>query len=210
MSAQAPPTEAPEVAEAEVRRLTLGSIILGALLVIGGIVGLLYVVLATITSAILFAWLLIVAGILAFLDAWRRRGRDGFWASAITGVANFAAGVVILWRPAESLLALTMLVAAFLLVGGTFRIVTGLAGGVPGAGWLVLHGVFDVVLAVLIIANLPEASFYVLGVMLSVSLLADGVALIVLGTVAHRGLGRIATWGTGAARMRDTTRPRHA
>ena len=107
----------------------------------------------------------------------------------------------------QSLVALTMLVAVFLLVGGLFRILIGVAGGLPGSGWLVLHGVVDVVLAVLIIANMPEASFYVLGVLLSISLLVDGTALVVLGSVAHRGLGRIAAF----ARVRESPRsPRRA
>jgi hypothetical protein len=68
--------------------------------------------------------------------------------------------------------------------------------------------VIDVLLSVLIIANLPAASFYVLGVMLSVSLLVDGLALMVLGTVAHRGLGRITTF----ARIEEVpgAAPRHA
>jgi uncharacterized membrane protein HdeD (DUF308 family) len=196
-----------EATAGELRRATLLSIALGLLLVVGGVIGLIYVVLATITSAILFAWLLMVAGVFALVDAWQRRGKDGFWASALTGVLNLAAGLIILWKPAESLVALTMLVAVFLLVGGLYRILIGVAVGLPGSGWLVLHGVVDVVLAVLIIANLPEASFYVLGVLLSISLLVDGTALVVLGSVAHRGLGRIAAF----ARVRESPRsPRHA
>jgi uncharacterized membrane protein HdeD (DUF308 family) len=196
-----------EATAGELRRATLLSIALGLLLVVGGVIGLIYVVLATITSAILFAWLLMVAGVFALVDAWQRRGKDGFWASALTGVLNLAAGVIILWKPAESLVALTMLVAVFLLVGGLFRILIGVAGGLPGSGWLVLHGVVDVVLAVLIIANMPEASFYVLGVLLSISLLVDGTALVVLGSVAHRGLGRIAAF----APVHESPRsPRHA
>lgn len=196
-----------EATAGELRRATLLSIALGLLLVVGGVIGLIYVVLATITSAILFAWLLMVAGVFALVDAWQRRGKDGFWASALTGVLNLAAGLIILWKPAESLVALTMLVAVFLLVGGLFRILIGVAVGLPGSGWLVLHGVVDVVLAVLIIANLPEASFYVLGVLLSISLLVDGMALVVLGSVAHRGLGRIAAF----ARVHESPRsPRHA
>ncbi len=183
-----------EATAGELRRATVLSIALGLLLVVGGVIGLIYVVLATITSAILFAWLLMVAGGLALVDAWQRRGKDGFWASALTGVLNLAAGVIILWKPAESLVALTMLVAVFLLVGGLFRILIGVAVALPGSGWLVLHGVVDVVLAVLIIANMPEASFYVLGVLLSVSLLVDGTALVLLGSAAHRGLGRIAAF----------------
>jgi uncharacterized membrane protein HdeD (DUF308 family) len=196
-----------EASARELRRATFLSIALGLLLVVGGVIGLIYVVLATITSAILFAWLLMVAGGLALVDAWQRRGKDGFWASALTGVLNLAAGLIILWKPAESLVALTMLVAVFLLVGGLFRILIGVAVGLHGSGWLVLHGVVDVVLAVLIIANLPEASFYVLGVLLSISLLVDGTALVVLGSVAHRGLGRIAAF----TRVHESPRsPRHA
>jgi uncharacterized membrane protein HdeD (DUF308 family) len=196
-----------EASARELRRATLLSVALGLLLVVGGVIGLIYVVLATITSAILFAWLLMVAGGLALVDAWQRRGKDGFWASALTGVLNLAAGVIILWKPAESLLALTMLVAVFLLVGGLFRLLIGVAVGLPGSGWLVLHGVVDVLLAVLIIANMPEASFYVLGVLLSVSLLVDGSALVMLGSVAHRGLGRIAAF---AGVHESTGSPRRA
>jgi hypothetical protein len=55
-----------------------------------------------------------------------------------------------------------------------------------------LHEVVDVLLGVFIIADLPESSFYLLGVMLAVSLLVDGLARMVLRAVAHRGLGRIA------------------
>jgi uncharacterized membrane protein HdeD (DUF308 family) len=195
-----------EATAGELRRATLLSVTLGLLLVLGGVTGLIYVGLATITSAILFAWLLMAAGVLALVDAWQRRGKDGFWASALTGVLNLAAGVIILWKPAESLVALTMLVAVFLLVGGLFRMLIGVAVGLPGSGWLVLHGVVDVVLAALIIANLPEASFYVLGVLLSVSLLVDGTALVVLGSVAHRGPGRVAF-----ARVHEAPgSPRHA
>jgi uncharacterized membrane protein HdeD (DUF308 family) len=103
----------------------------------------------------------------------------------------------VLWKPAESIVALTMLVAFFLLVGGKFRIVGGIAGRVPGGGWLVLHGLIDVLLAALIIADFQNSSYYVLGVFLSVSLLVDGVALVMtLGSVAHRGLGRIVGFGS--------------
>ena len=80
-----------EPAAAELRRAAMLSVVLGLLLVIGGMIGLVYIVVATITSAILFAWLLIFGGGLALVDAWQRRGKDGFWASAVTGVVNLAA-----------------------------------------------------------------------------------------------------------------------
>jgi hypothetical protein len=67
--------------------------------------------------------------------------------------------------------------------------------------------VVDVLLGVLIIADLPESSFYLLGVMLAVSLLVDGLARMVLRAVAHRGLGRIAPF----TRVQEVPgAPRHA
>jgi uncharacterized membrane protein HdeD (DUF308 family) len=175
----------------EVRRATTLSIVLGVLLVAAGVLGLMFVWIATLTTAILFAWLLLAGGVFALVDAWQRRGHDGFWASAITGVLNIATGVLILWQPAASILALTMLVAVFLLVGGMLRLAAAAAGRVPGPGWMALHGIVDVVLAVLIIATLPTSSLYVLGTLLSVSLLVDGIALAVLGAAAQRGLGML-------------------
>lgn len=197
MSTASPLT--PDSPVQEARRVTLLSVVLGIVLVAAGILGLVYVWIATITTAILFSWLLLVGGVAALVDAWQRRGHDGFWASAITGVLNLAAGLVILWRPAESLLALTMLVAVFLLFGGFLRLMGAAAGRVPGMGWMLLHGLVDVVLAVLIIATLPTSSFYVLGTLLSVSLLVDGMALLTLGVAAHRGLGRLGAATRGLA-----------
>ena len=191
----------------EARKVSALSVVLGLLLVAAGVLGLIYVYVATVTSAILFAWLLLISGIAALVDAWRRRGQDGFWASAITGVLNLGAAVVIFWRPAQSILALTMLVAVFLLVGGMLRIAGALAAPVPGSGWMGLHGLVDVLLAVLILATLPTSSYYVLGTLLSVSLLVDGIALAVLGSVAHRGLGRL---GSMVGRGLSGTSTRHA
>jgi uncharacterized membrane protein HdeD (DUF308 family) len=175
----------------EVRRATALTAVLGVLMIVAGVLGLIYVGIATVTSAILFAWLLLAGGVVALVDAWRRRGQAGFWASAITGVVNVAAGLVILWKPGAGILALTMLVATFLLFGGLFRLAAAVAARVPGSGWMVLHGVIDLVLAVLIIATLPTSSLYVLGTLLSVSLLVDGVSLVMVGALAHRGLGRL-------------------
>jgi uncharacterized membrane protein HdeD (DUF308 family) len=173
----------------EVRSVTLMSVVLGVLLIVAGVLGLIFVWVATLTTAILFAWLLLAGGVFALVDAWQRRGHDGFWTSAVTGTLNLVAGALILWKPAASILALTMLVAVFLLVGGILRLAAAAAGRVPGPGWVALHGIIDIVLAVLIIATLPMSSLYVLGTLLSVSLLVDGIALAVLGTAAHRGLG---------------------
>jgi uncharacterized membrane protein HdeD (DUF308 family) len=54
------------------RRVTACSIALGVLLILAGSLGHVYVVAATITSAILFAWLLLMAGTAALVDAWQR------------------------------------------------------------------------------------------------------------------------------------------
>jgi uncharacterized membrane protein HdeD (DUF308 family) len=188
----------------DARRATGWSIALGVLMIIGGIVGLIYVGVATVTSLILFAWLFLAAGIVALIEAWQRRGRDGFWPSLLTGVLCIGAGIIIFWRPSQSLLALTMLAGVFFLVGGSFRIITGLFAGVAGGGWMVLQGVIDIFLAVLIIGDWPDSSYYVLGVLLSVSLLVDGMSIALVGSVAHKGLGRIPTFGSYGAT------PRHA
>src|SRR6476660_2821026 len=96
-------------------------VVLGAALIALGVVALGSVGIATMASVLVFGWILVVAGILETVHAWRIRGWSGFTRHLLGGVLSFVVGGLIVANPAAGMLSLTLLMAAFFIVGGIFR-----------------------------------------------------------------------------------------
>src|SRR3954453_9663816 len=84
---------------------------LGVILVLAGLVGLVYTGVATLTSMLLFGWLLLIGGVIGLLHSVQARGSNFFWLGVIVAALNIAAGVVVIRRPDAAAAALTMFAA---------------------------------------------------------------------------------------------------
>ncbi|MFC5799980.1 HdeD family acid-resistance protein [Streptomyces formicae] len=164
---------------------------LGVVLVVCGLVGLVYANVATLTSMLLFGWLLLIGGLVGLLQAIESRGSNFFWLAVIVAALYIAAGVVVIRHPQGTAEALTMFAALLFLTGGLFRLVGSVVVRGPHFGWTLLQGVFGLLLGVLVLANWPDSSRYVLGVFFSLALLFDGLGLIAVGIGGRRILGMV-------------------
>ncbi|WP_155055836.1 HdeD family acid-resistance protein [Streptomyces blattellae] len=154
---------------------------LGVILVLAGLVGLVYTGVATLTSMLLFGWLLLIGGVVGLAHAIQARGSNFCWLGVIVAALNIAAGVVIIRKPDEAVAALTMFAALLFLTGGLFRLVGSLVVRGPQFGWTLLVGAFDLLLGILVLADWPSSSQYVIGAFFSLALLFDGLGLIATG-----------------------------
>ncbi|PJN41849.1 HDED protein [Streptomyces sp. CB02959] len=161
--------------------------ILGIILVLAGIVGLIYVAAATLTTMLLFGWLLLIGGLVGLVHAVQSRGSSFFWLAVIVAALNIAAGVVVLRLPDATAAALTMFAALLFLTGGLFRLAGAVVVRGPQFGWTLLQGVIGILLGVLVLANWPESSLYVIGAFFSLELLFDGLGLLAMG-IGGRGV----------------------
>ncbi|WP_351230861.1 DUF308 domain-containing protein [Streptomyces sp. NPDC002133] len=164
---------------------------LGVILVLAGVVGLVYVGVATLTSMLLFGWLLLIGGLVGLLQAIESRGSHFFWLAVVVAALNIAAGVVVIRHPQGSAEALTMFAALLFLTGGLFRLVGSVVVRGPQFGWTLLQGAFGLLLGILVLANWPESSRYVLGAFFSLALLFDGLGLIAVGIGGRRIIGTV-------------------
>ncbi|MFH8988169.1 HdeD family acid-resistance protein [Streptomyces sp. NPDC017940] len=160
--------------------------LLGAILAVGGLVGLVYAGVATLTSMLLFGWLLLVGGVVALLHAVQSRGTNFFWLGVVVAALNLAAGVVVIRRPDVAAEALTMFAALLFLTGGVFRLVGSLVVRGPQMAVTLLQGAFGVLLGVLVLGGWPSSSQYVIGTFFSLALLFDGLGLIATGIGGRR------------------------
>jgi len=60
-----------------------------------------------------------------------------------------------------------------------------LAGRNPYGAWTLLHGLIGVLLGVLILAGWPESAAWVIGTLVAVDLLVNGIRLIAMGLAAR-------------------------
>lgn len=159
---------------------------LGAILVLGGLVGLVYTGVATLTSMILFGWLLLIGGLVGLVQALQMRGSNFFWLGVVVAALNIAAGVVVIRHPDGTAEALTMFAALLFLTGGVFRLVGSVVVRGPQFGLTLVQGAFGLLIGVLILAEWPGSSLYVIGCFFSLALLFDGLGLIAMGIAGRR------------------------
>lgn len=159
-------------------------IALGILLIIGGFVVLGDVVLATVISVRLLGWITLIAGTVMLVGSLRRIKTGGFWSSALGGAGLAVLGLFILRNPLIGALSLTLLAGSLFLTTGLVRIFT--SGQFQRDRWLVIvSGVISVGLGAFVLFNLVTATLTLLGVLLGVQTLIEGVTLLVAGRARY-------------------------
>ena len=159
---------------------------LAILLIILGLVAIAAPVYATFAVQVLLGWILIIGGIAQCVHAFTVRGWGGFLFELLSAFLYLAVGILLLVNPVEGALALTIVLAAFLLVEGVFKIV--MAWRVrrhPRWGWLLASGILSLILGALIWAEWPSSALWVIGLLVGVHLLFTGWALTMLALAAR-------------------------
>ena len=155
--------------------------ILGAISLIGGILALINPFAATLAAVFLAGWTFLLFGLIQIIHAFRVRGWPGFLWSLLLGVLTVAVGVSLLFNPVSGALSLTLLVAILFLVLGAVKIMYGLSlRPVSGWGFAALSGVISVLLGVMILADYPWSATAILGILLAIELLSNGIFLLMI------------------------------
>jgi uncharacterized membrane protein HdeD (DUF308 family) len=166
-------------------------VILGIALIVLGTIALGAVAIASLAAAVAIGALLLVAGAAEVVGAFWCRGWSGFFLELLSGILSIVVGVLFLRAPLNALLALTLLLACFLMVGGIFKIVTGLIYRFAAWGWVEVSGIIDLILGVLIWMEWPASALWVIGLFVGISLVFRGFHWIALG-LALRSLPKTA------------------
>ncbi|WP_439620455.1 HdeD family acid-resistance protein [Gemmata sp.] len=175
--------------EREMLRRGWGTFVaMGVLFALLGVAGLVYAGLATLVTVIFVGWIFAVAGFAGVLHAVFRKGWSGFVLDLLAGLVTGIAGVFIILHPAEGASVLTAVVGVMFLVGGIFRLGAGVALRNPYAGWFVFHGIISLLLGLMILVEWPYTAVWVIGTLVSIDLLLDGLRLISFGLAVKSGV----------------------
>ena len=150
----------------------------GVVSVLGGVLALLAPVLATGVVGMFIALTLLFVGCVNLLGTFFLE-KGARLESFLTGVVQVLLAAVLAFYPFESLMSLTHLVAALLMIEGVVRIGLAVwARKLPGWGWALLGGVACVATSLVVIAAMPAAAFWVIGTLVGVSMVAIGIVRV--------------------------------
>lgn len=153
----------------------------GILLVILGLGAMVVPPLASLAVTVFLGWMFVVSGIAGLALTFWARQMPGFWWSLISALLAIAVGIILLTRPVQATLTLTIVVGAYFLAEGVTTIMYALEHRRELSqrwGWMLTAGIMDIVVALIIVAGLPGSALWAIGLLVGINLLFGGATLI--------------------------------
>jgi uncharacterized membrane protein HdeD (DUF308 family) len=153
----------------------------GVLLIVAGVLAVLMPVVAAFATALVFAWLLVFAGVFEIIYSIQTRHAHAFGWKLAAGILTLLLGILILTVPLAGIASLALLVGAFLFISGIARSTLAMSlRPRSGWGWVLFDGVLSIALAILIVVGWPQTSLALIGLLTGFSLITSGVWRIAL------------------------------
>ncbi|MCW6510161.1 HdeD family acid-resistance protein [Lichenifustis flavocetrariae] len=163
-----------------------GFVVLGALATALGLLALALTESATITSVLVIGVFMIVAGAAEITIGFRMRSWRRFVVWEIAGVLYLVAGGFAVLVPEVASVVITLLLGAGLVATGLLRIVFGIQlGSSPSRTMLFVSGVVTMLLGLVIVLGWPANSALILGTLLGIDLVFNGISWIFFGLRAR-------------------------
>jgi uncharacterized membrane protein HdeD (DUF308 family) len=162
----------------------------GILLVILGFAAMVAPLIAGLAFTIFLGWMFLISGIAGLAMTLWARAMPGFWWSLISALLAIGAGIVLLARPAQGVLTLTIVIGAYFLAEGVASIMYALEHRRELSerwSWMLFSGVLDILIAFMIISGLPGSAEWAIGLLVGINLVFGGASLIGMALAAHKG-----------------------
>jgi uncharacterized membrane protein HdeD (DUF308 family) len=160
----------------------------GILLAILGVAALILPPLASLATTIFLGWMFLISGIGGLIVTFWARHTPGFWWSLISAALAVLAGLILLARPMQAVLTLTIVIGAYFLAEGVTTIMYALEHRRELTGrwsWLVVSGLVDILISFLVISGLPSSAEWAIGILVGINLLFGGATLIGIAMAAR-------------------------
>lgn len=161
----------------------------GILLAVLGIAALILPPLASLAITIFLGWMFLISGIGGLIVTYWARAMPGFWWSLISAALAVFAGMLLLARPMQAVLTLTIVLGAYFLAEGVTTIMYALEHRRELSGrwsWLLISGLVDIAIAFMVITGLPSSAEWAIGVLVGINLLFGGATLIGMALAARK------------------------
>jgi uncharacterized membrane protein HdeD (DUF308 family) len=163
------------------RKASGWSMLWAILMVICGILAISLPLASSIGIVFVLAWLILFAAICHLIFAFQSHGVGGILWQVLLALVYGIAGIYMLMNPLLGVVSLTLVLAVFLLFEGILEIALYFGiRRVRHAGWVLFDGIVTLILGLLIWAQWPSSSVWVIGTLVGISLIFSGISRFML------------------------------
>lgn len=169
---------------------------LGILLIALGVAAIAWPLAAGVVVVIAFGWMLLFAGVSQAAFAFYTRGAGQYVLKLVLGLVYAIAGLSLIFQPLMGLATLTFVLGIAILAQSVFQVV--LAFSVkpdPSWIWLLIAGVIGLLVGALILFRWPFDAPWLIGLLVGINLIGDGLCLAMFSAAARGVLGRLTSRG---------------
>lgn len=153
----------------------------GILLAVLGLAAMIAPLIASLAFTIFLGWMFLISGAVGLAMTFWARQMPGFWWSLLSAVLAIGAGLILLTRPAQGVLTLTIVIGAYFLAEGVATIMYALEHRRELSerwSWMLFSGILDILISAMIITGLPGSAEWAIGLLVGINLLFGGASLI--------------------------------
>lgn len=159
---------------------------LSTLIIVAGVMAIFVPLAAGIAVTILIGWLLAFCGAAHLVFGWHTRAVGGLIWGLLLGIVYLVAGIYLLLHPIRGLVALTLVLGAYLFAEAILEFVLAWRlRPLGGSGWLLFDGIATLILCILIWATWPSSSPWFIGTLLGISMVFSGASRLALLSAAR-------------------------
>jgi len=160
----------------------------GIVLVVLGLAAIIVPPIAGIAVTVMLGWMFLISGVAGLAMTFWAKASPGFWWSLASAVLGIGAGLVLLARPGQALLTLTLVIGAYFLAEGVATIMYALQHRKELSdrwSWMAFSGLMDILIAFFIISGLPGSAEWAIGLLVGINLVIGGSSLIGMALAAR-------------------------
>lgn len=159
---------------------------LGVTLFVLGILAISSAVAATLITVFFLGIILLIAGLAQCIMAIREPQWSGFFLNLLAGLLSLVMGYLFVQSTGVSALTLTLLMAAYFMVSGLFKVFTAATHRFHQWGWMLANGAASLVLGALLWAQWPISGLWTIGLFLGIDLIMVGTFWGIVGVSLRR------------------------
>jgi len=170
-----------------VRQASTLSIAWGVLLIVFGMVAVASPFVAAVAVNVVVAWLIVLAGIVHLMLAFRAHGAGSMIWKLLVGIAYLCFGAYLILHPVLAVASLTLALASLFLIEGILDIVLFFRmRPMGGSSWVLVDGIVTLLLGLMIYMQWPSSSVWAIGTLVGVSMIVSGVTRVMMSLAVRK------------------------
>jgi len=176
-----------------VRQSTTLSIVWGVWLIVFGMVAVGSPFLAAVAVNVVIAWLIVLAGVVHVMLAFRAHGAGSMIWKLLVGLAYLFFGAYLILHPVLGVASLTLILASLFVIEGILNIILFFKmRSLGGSSWVLVDGTITLLLGLMIYLQWPSSSAWAIGILVGVSMIISGVSRVMLSLAVRKATAAVA------------------